>query len=80
MIEWQTVEGRLLDASAMQALMLYAAALRQQADEHVIQCCDSSEDDVSEFNAAKQLFLRAAGVYTWILNNLLASKDAQEGK
>jgi len=60
--------------------MLYAAALRQQADESVINCCDSAEGDFADFTAAQQLFLKAAGVYSWILFNLLASKDANEGK
>ena len=64
----------------LQALMLYAAVLRQQADEFVSSCCDAAEEEFTDFTAAQQLFLRAAGIYSWILDNLLSSKDASEGK
>jgi len=75
-----TLDKCCTNFQAVQALMLYAAALRQQADESVINCCDSAEGDFADFTAAQQLFLKAAGVYSWILFNLLASKDANEGK
>jgi hypothetical protein len=68
------------DVLAVQVLMLYAAALRQQADESVIKCCDSDAEDFSDFATASQLFLKAAGVYSWIHVNLLSSKDTPESK
>lgn len=60
--------------------MLYAAALRQQADDFVLKCCEASSEETSDFVAASKLFQRAAGVYAYVDQHLLTEDDKEGSK
>ena len=64
----------------VQALLLYAAALRQQADEFVVKCCASASEESSDYVAASKLFQRAAGIYSHVSQSLLSAEDAEGSK
>ena len=60
--------------------MLYAAALRQQADVLVVKCCEAATEEISDYVAASKLYQRAAGLYAYCIDqNLLASDEEAEG-
>lgn len=60
--------------------MLLAAGLRQQADEYVLKCCDSATEETNDFVSASKLFQRAAGIYNYVDEALLASEDPKGTK
>lgn len=60
--------------------MLLAAALRQQADEHVLRCCEAPSEESADYVAASKLFQRAAGLYKYVAENLLAVEGKEGSK
>lgn len=54
--------------------MLYAAALREQADGISLQTCDSAAEEPEDFATAAKLFQKAAGVLLYIDAHLLAAE------
>lgn len=59
--------------------MLLAAALRQQADALVVRCCEAATEEISDYVAASKLYQRAAGLYAYVDQSLLAADEETEG-
>lgn len=60
--------------------MLYAAALRQQADAVSQRTCDSAVEEPEDFAAAARAFQTAAGVLSYIDTELLKEENTSNGK
>ena len=69
----------LHNTSSVQALLLYAAAIRQQADSLVTKTCDSSEEEPEHFVQASKLFQQVAGILNYVVDFILPEKPIDNG-
>ena len=60
--------------------MLYAAALRQQADAISLRTCASAAEEPEDFATAARLFQKAAGILNYIDAHLLTADKPATGK
>lgn len=51
--------------------MLYASALREQADALVLKTCDAPDEDGDDYVSAVKLFQIVAGILTYIIDYIL---------